>query len=447
MYLSPYLGCHNLLMGEGGGMRGVRRSAPGSRATPLELFYDLVFVFAFLHVTTATAGNPTARGLVQCLVLLALLWWCWSGFAVLGNLIRTDQGIVPAVGFVTIAAAFVLALSLPKAFVDRPGGLYGPLVFATCYFVVRVSETAIFLWIGRRNRDVRRRWQLLALPALLATALIVAAGLLPQRLFDGTAESVARLVCWIAALGVEYGAGLALRGTGWTVLSAGHWAERHGQIVLVALGETIIALGFSPSETAGLPLTWPVLFAAVLGVAVVAAMWWAYFDTLALGMEQTLHRTRDPDARAILARNAYSYLHLPVIAGIILFALGLKGLIHEGADPNTPSWGIPLPSLDLLALYGGVALYLLALIVLGRLMLGAPRWPTIGGILLLVALVPVAGSLPELIALGMLALATTLAVAAQTVIDSRRRAGVRQKAFEEQLAAEEEHTRWRGHHL
>lgn len=366
-------------MGEGGVTRGVRRSAPGSRATPLELFYDLVFVFAFLHVTTATAGNPTAQGLGQCLVLLALLWWCWLWFAVLGNLIRTDQGIVPAISFVTIAAAFVLALSLPKAFVDRPGGLYGPLVFATCYFVVRVSETAIFLWIGRRNRDVRRRWQLLALPALLATALIVIAGLLPQRLFDGTAESVARLLCWIAALGVEYGVGLALRGTGWTVLSAGHWAERHGQIVLVALGETIIALGFSPSETAGLPLTWPVLFAAVLGVAVVAAMWWAYFDTLALGMEQTLHRTRDPGARATLARNAYSYLHLPVIAGIILFALGLKGLIHEGADPNTPSWGIPLPSLDLLALYGGVALYLLALIVLGRLMLGAPAGPRSAG--------------------------------------------------------------------
>ena len=435
-------------MGQGGGTRGVRRSAPGSRATPLELFYDLVFVFAFLHVTTATAGNPTARGLVQCLVLLALLWWCWSGFAVLGNLIRTDQGIVPAVGFVTIAAAFVLALSLPEG-VRRPSR-----------WAVRSAGLRDLLLRGPGERDgdlpvdrppePRRASTLAAArPAGVRwpRRLIVVAGLLPQRLFDGTAESVARLLCWLAALGVEYGAGLALRGTGWTVLSAGHWAERHGQIVLIALGESIIALGFSPGETAGLPLTWPVLFAAVLGIAVAAAMWWAYFDTLALGMEQTLHRTRDPDARAILARNAYSYLHLPVIAGVILFALGLKGLIHEGADPTTPSWGVPLPSFDLLALYGGVALYLLALIVLGRLMLGAPRWPTIGGILLLVALVPVAGSLPELIALGMLALAATLAVAAQTVVDSRRRAGVRQMALEEQLAAEEEQTRWRGHHL
>ncbi|MEU8170994.1 low temperature requirement protein A [Micromonospora sp. NPDC049004] len=434
-------------MGEGGRTRGVQRSAPGSRATRLELFYDLIFVFAFLNVTTATAADRTVRGLVQCLVVLALLWWCWSGFAVLGNLIRTDQGIVPLVGFVTMAAAFVLALSLPKAFVDRPGGLYGPLVFAAGYFLVRVGETSIFLWLGRRNRDVRRRWRMLALPVVLATSLIVVAALVPQRLFDGAAEGVFRLALWLTALAVEYGAGLALRGTGWTVLSAGHWAERHGQIVLVALGEAIIALGLAPGGTAALPLTWPVLIAAVLGVAVAASLWWAYFDTLALGMEQALHRTRDPDARAAMARDAYTYLHLPVIIGVILFALGLKGLIHEGAAPHTPSWGVPLPGFDLLALYGGVALYLLALIVLGRWLLAAPRWPTIGGIVLLLVLVPVAGALPELFALALLALAAALAVGAQTVVDTRRRRRVRQVALEEQLAVEEEQTRWRGQHL
>lgn len=427
--------------------RGVQRSAPGSRATRLELFYDLVFVFAFLNVTTATAGNPTVRGVSQALVVLALLWWCWTGFAALGNVIRTDQGVVPLVGFVTMAAAFVLALALPKAFVDRPGGLSGPLVFATCYFLVRASQVSIFLWVGRRNRDLRWRWLLLALPVLLATSLIVTAALLPQRLFDGPAESLARLMCWIAAIIAEYGAGLTLRGTGWTVLSAGHWAERHAQIILVALGETIIALGLGPSGTAGLPLTWPVLIGAVLGIAVVAALWWAYFDTLASAMEQALHRTRDRAARAVLARDAYTYLHLPVIAGVILFALGLKGLIYEKADPSTPAWGVTLPGIDLLALHGGVALYLLALIVLGRRMLGAARWPTVGGVLLLVALVPVAGRLPELVALAVLAAAAVAIVGVQTVVDAPRRRQVRQVALEEQIAAEAEQTRWRGHHL
>ncbi|MGK5672232.1 low temperature requirement protein A [Micromonospora sp. URMC 106] len=427
--------------------RGIRPSAPGSRTTRLELFYDLVFVFAFLNVTTATAGNPTVRGLVQCLVVLALLWWCWSGFAALGNVVRTDQGVAPLVGFAASAAVFVLALTLPKAFVDRPGGLSGPVVFAICYFLVRASEVTIFLWLARADREVRRRTLPFVLPVPVATALLLTAALLPQRLLDGTAEQLFRLALWLVALGVEYGAGATLHGAGWTVLSAGHWAERHALIIMVALGESIIALGLGPGTTAGLPLTWPVIIAAVLGVAVVAALWWAYFDTLALAMEQALHRTREPRARAALARDAYTFLHLPLIAGVILFALGLKGLIYEGADPTTPSWGVPLPGFDLLALYGGVALYLVTLILLGRRVLGAPRWPSAAGVALLVALVPIAGRLPELVALAVLAVAIVAAVAAQTAVDTPRRRHVRQVALEEQVASEAEQTRWRGQHL
>ncbi|MGW4499778.1 low temperature requirement protein A [Micromonospora sp. NPDC004336] len=425
--------------------RGIQPSAPGSRTTRLELFYDLVFVFAFLNVTTATAGNPTVRGLVQCLVLLALLWWCWSGFAALGNVVRTDQGTAPLFGFA--AAVFVLALILPKAFVDRPGGLSGPVVFAVCYFLVRASEVTIFLWVARADRAVRRRTLPFVLPVLLATALLLAAALVPHRVSEGTAEQLLRLALWLAALGVEYGFGAALGGAGWTVLSAGHWAERHALIIMVALGESIIALGLGPGTGAALPVTWPVIIAAVLGVAVVAALWWAYFDTLALAMEQTLHRTRDRAARAALARDVYTLLHLPLIAGVILFALGLKGLIYEGAAPETPTWGVPLPGFDLLALYGGVATYLITLILLGRRALGAPRWPSVAGVALLGVLVPVVGRLPELVALAVLALAAVATVAAQTVVDAPRRRDVRQVALEEQLAAEVEQTRWRGHHL
>ncbi|MEU9508134.1 low temperature requirement protein A [Micromonospora sp. NPDC048170] len=427
--------------------RGIRPSAPGSRTTRLELFYDLVFVFAFLNVTTVTAGSLHVRGLAQCLVALALLWWCWTGFAALGNVVRTDQGIVPLFGFVTSAAVFVLALSLPKAFIDQPGGLQGPVVFAVCYFLVRAIQVAVFLWAVRTDPEVRRRIPMLALPFLVATGLILTAALVPQRLFDGSAEIAVRLALWLAALGVEYGAGLAQYRAGWMVLSAGHWAERHALIIMVALGESIIALGIGPGATAGLPLTLPVIIAAVLGITVVAALWWAYFDTLALAMEQVLHRTREPRARAGLARDAYTYLHLPLIAGVILFALGLKGLIYEVGDPATPQWGVPLPGFHLLTLYGGVALYLLTLITLGSRTLGAARWPSIAGVALLVALVPVAGQLPELVALAMLAVAAVLVVGAQTVVDAPRRRRVRQVALDEQLASEAEQTRWRGHHL
>ncbi|MEU8046096.1 low temperature requirement protein A [Micromonospora echinofusca] len=436
-------------MGDARGIRwprGILPSAPGSRTTRLELFYDLVFVFAFLNVTTVTAGSLDARGLVRFLVVLALLWWCWSSFAALGNVIRTDQGLTPLVGFTISAAVFVLALSLPKAFVDRPGGLPGPLVFAACYFLVRATQVAVFLWAVRSDGEVRRRMPVLILPLLVATGLILTAALVPQRLLDGGAEIGLRLTLWVGALAVEYGAGLAQHRAGWTVLSAGHWAERHALIIMVALGESIIALGLGPGPTT-LPLTWAVIIAALLGIAVVAALWWAYFDTLALAMEQVLHRTREPRTRAGLARDVYTYLHLPLITGVIMFALGLKGLIHEGADPATPTWGVPLPSFDVLVLNGGVALYLLTLIGLGSRTLGAARWPSIGGVALLVALTPVAARLPELVALALLALVAMLTVAVQTVVDAPRRRRVRQVALEEQLASEAEQTRWRGHHL
>ncbi|WP_406105096.1 low temperature requirement protein A [Micromonospora globbae] len=427
--------------------RAIQPSAPGSRATRLELFYDLVFVFAFLNVTTVTAGNPTPRGLAQCLVVLALLWWCWTGFAALGNVVRTDQGVVPLLGFATVGAAFLLAVALPQAFVDRPGGLSGPLVFAVCYFLVRASQVGIFGWVSRHDPALRRRWLVLAVPVVVATGLIIAAALLPQSALGVQVTVGVRLGLWTAALAVEYGLGVVLRGTGWTVVSAGHWAERHALIVLVALGESIIALGLGPGFVAGLPLTWSVVVAAIFGIAVVAGLWWTYFDTLSLAMEQTLHRTRERDTRLTLARDAYTYLHLPLVAGIILFALGLKGLLAEGTDPALPRQRVPLPGFDLLALYGGVALYLASLVALSRRVLARTRWPSVGAVGLLAVLIPVAAGLPELVTFGLLALATVAATVVQTVVDAPLRRHVRQVALEEQVASEVEQTVWRGRHL
>ncbi|MGN9808649.1 low temperature requirement protein A [Micromonospora sp. BQ11] len=424
--------------------RWIRPSAPGSRVTRLELFYDLVFVFAFLTVTTLTATHPTVRGLVQCLVVLALLWWCWTGFAALGNVVRTDQGIVPLVGFLTTAALFVLAVGMPQAFVDRPGGLPGPLVFAACYFLVRASQVGVLGWVVRADPRLLRHW---LLPLVVATVLIASAALVPQRLADEDVEVGVRLGLWIAALTVEYGAGLVRWSTGWVVVSAGHLAERHALIILVALGESIIALGIGPAYDTGLTLTWPVVSAGVLGIVVVASFWWSYFDTLAPAMEQALHRTRDPVARPRLARDVYTYLHLPLIAGIILFALGLKGHLAEAADPATPRWGEPLEAFEFFFLYGGAALYLLTLVALGRRALGTVRWPSVAVVAVLALLVPIAHGSPELIALAVLALALAVATGVQTLVDTPRRRHVRQVAREEQVAAEVEQTRWRGEHL
>ncbi|MER7460457.1 low temperature requirement protein A [Micromonospora sp. NPDC126480] len=423
----------------------MRPGAPGSRTSRLELFYDLVFVFAFLSVTTLTANQLTPANLYRCLLVLALLWWSWTGFARLGNAIRADQGLLPLIGVITIAATFLLVLSVPGAFVDRPGGLPGPLVFAASYFVIRMAQLAVFGWVDRSDPVERRRLLLRALFPAVATALLVVAGTVPASLADRPLAVALQLALWTIALLVEYVGGVTVARRWWVVLSAGHWAERHALIVLVALGESIIALGLGPKS--GLALNGPVAVAALLGILVVAALWWAYFDTLAFALEQALHHAREPAARLRMSRDVYTFLHLPLVGGIILFALGLKDLLAEGAAPGTPAWGEPLGAFWVAVFYGGVGLYLLSIAGCWLLALREVHRPLLITVVALAAVGPFVTPVPELVALAVLALITSAGIAWETVSENGRRRQVRQLALEEQLAAEAEQSRWRQRHL
>ncbi|WBC07184.1 low temperature requirement protein A [Micromonospora sp. WMMA1947] len=423
----------------------VRRSAPGSRTTRLELFYDLVFVFAFLSVTTLTASVLTPVNLYRFLLVLALLWWSWTGFARLGNAFRADQGVLPLVGIVTVAATFLLVLSTPSAFANRGGWLPGPLVFAGCYFVIRTAQLTVFAWADRADAARRRGLRIRFLAPTVATALLVVAGILPGRLAQERLAVALQLALWTLALLVEYLAGVILGRQWWVVVSAGHWAERHALIVLVALGESLIALGLGPKR--GLPLTGPVAVAALLGVVIVATLWWAYFDTLSFALEQAVHQARDPAARLRLARTAYTFLHLPMIAGIILFALGLKDLLAEATSPTTPAWGPPLGAFWAGILFGGVGLYLLSIAACWWLAERRVRPPLLVTVLLLVAAVPAVAPLHELNALVVLAVLTGAGVAWETRGENGHRRRVRQLALEEQIAAEAEQSHWRQRHL
>ncbi|MFR9777650.1 low temperature requirement protein A [Micromonospora sp. MS34] len=437
-------------MGNGVGGRWpnlVQRAAPGSRTTRLELFFDLVFVFAFINVTSLTATDPTPLKLYRGLLVLALLWWCWTGFARAGNAVRGDQGLLPVIGFVTVTATFLLVLSIPGSFVDTPGGLYGPLVFAGCYFVIRAVQLTVFAWVDWGD-PVRRRSLLprAALP-VTSTALLVAAGTVPQRLSDQTLAVVVQLALWTVALLVEYVGGVTLGRSWWVVLSAGHWAERHALMVLIALGESIIALGLGARFFTQLPLTLPVVVGAVLAIMVIATLWWAYFDTLAAAIEQTLHHARDPATRLRLTRDVYTFLHLPMIAGIIFFALTLKDLLAEAAQAGSPPWGVPLGGFWVSVFYGGVALYLLSIAGCAFLALHVVRRPLVVAVLVLVVAAPPAALLPELVALGLLAVITLVAVAAETMSEKGLRRRARRLALEEQRAAEVDLSRWRRRHL
>ncbi|WP_308163837.1 low temperature requirement protein A [Micromonospora sp. WMMB482] len=244
--------------------------------------------------------------------------------------------MLPLVGVVTVAATFLLVLSAPSAFEDLPGGLPGPLIFAGCYFVIRMAQLTVFGWVDRADLARRRRLLLRAALPAVATVLLVIAGTVPSWLPHERFAIPLQLSLWTLALLVEYVGGVTLARQWWVVVSAGHWAERHALIVLVALGESIIALGLGPKR--GLPLTGPVAVSALLGIVIVAALWWAYFDTLAFALEQKLHHARDEATRVRMTRDVYTFMHLPMVAGVILYALGLKDLLAEAADPESPSW-------------------------------------------------------------------------------------------------------------
>ncbi|MER7417844.1 low temperature requirement protein A [Micromonospora peucetia] len=428
------------------GTRRLAPGAPGAKVTRLELFYDLVFVFAFINVTNASAKTLGQGGLLGSLLVLALLWTAWTSFATLGNVVRADRGIMPLFGFAAMAVIFVASVSLPEAFTDKPSGLPGGLVFAGCYLVVRNLQLLALWYAIRDDPRLRPRWHRIAVPPFIIAALLLLAALTPQRLFAGDAQTAAQVGLWVLAIAVAFGMSQWNRFEGLTVVSAGHWAERHAQIVLIALGESIISLGVGPGLEAGLPLTWPIIGAAALGIAVIAALWWIYFDSRAIAGERALHRVHGP-ARIALARDAYTYLHLPMIAGTILFALGLKRILADIGDPTGAGLHERVGGLDAAVLYGGVALYFLAVLGFQLRTLHRVSRLQVFSLVVLVALIPVGAVLPPFGALTLLVVVIVLVATMDTVRYRHHRQFLRQEKFDEERALEAGETEWRRRYL
>lgn len=409
--------------------------------TRLELFYDLIFVFAFLNVTDLVSHDLTIVSAFSGLVVLALLWFCWTVFGALSNLVRTDHGVLPLFGFAIMAAVFVLALAIPQAFVEQPGSLPGSLVFAICYMIVRALTVTAFLFVfGTEHHSMWRR-VFVTVPPLLAAVLVGVATVLPQWL-EADFTLAIRLGFWIAALVVEYAVGLALPYARWSVVSAGHWAERHALIVLIALGEAVISLGLGPGRFEGLALTYRVIVASVLGIALIAALWWLHFDTLASAVEQALHGTRDR-RRIPLARDAFTYLHLLLIIGIVATALGLKLVLKEVAAPNVHPPRVP----TVIALYGGVALYLLAGAAIVLRTFRRLRPSNLVTVVLIGLLIVPASHVTPLFALGGLVVVCATLALVQRFTGASARARIKRAERLEEEAVEKAISDWRRWHL
>jgi len=345
------------------------------RVTALELFFDLVFVFAITQVTGFLADHQTWEGLLQGLLLLGALWWAWAGYAWLTNTLDPEEGAVRLAVFGSMAAMLIVALAAPNAF-----GSDGA-IFAVAYLIVRALHLVLYAIASRADPELLGAVIRFAPTAIVGPLLLLVAGFT-----DGTAQ----LAIWALALVLDYAGALVGGARGWRVAPE-HFVERHGLIVIIALGESIVAIGLG---AAGLPLDAGLVAAALLGVLIACMLWWSYFDWVAYIAQARLTEATGAE-RAALARDLYSYLHLPMVAGIVLFALGLKTTMAHVE--------LPLPPIPALGLCGGLALYLLAHVA-SRLRIGGGlgRGRPVATILL-VALIPVALVVPALVSLALVA--------------------------------------------
>jgi low temperature requirement protein LtrA len=367
------------------------------QVTPLELFFDLVFVFAMTQVTSLLADDPTWRGVLRGMLVLAALWWAWGVYAWLTSAIDIDEGGVRLVMLASIGAMLIVALAVPGAFGDDA------VLFGAAYLLVRLLHLVLSAVVARDDPDRRGALLRFVPTAIFGPSLLVLAGFL---------EGDERIVVWVIALAIDYLGPVVIGvGRGWQVAPE-HFAERHGLIILIALGESIIAIGVG----AGFDLDTGVIVAAALGIVVVSALWWLYFDVAAVFARRRLMQAKGLELHR-LALHSYSYLHLPMVAGIVLFALGLKttlGHVSEALD-TVPAVG----------LCGGAALYLLGHIAFlfrttGRVF----RRRTVGAVVL-VALVPATVAIPALAALALVSTVCSLVVAYEVLRYREARVRVR----------------------
>jgi low temperature requirement protein LtrA len=367
------------------------------QVTPLELFFDLVFVFAITQVTSLLADDPTWGGVLRGMLILAVLWSAWAVYAWLTSTLDVDEGGVRLTMLAAMGAMLGVGLAVPGAFGDDA------VLFGVAYLLVRLLHVVLSATVARDEPDRRGALVRFAPTEMLGAALILVAGFL-----DGDV----RIAVWVVAVAIDYlGPSVLGLGSGWRIAPE-HFAERHGLIILIALGESIIAIGVG----AGFELDAGAIGAAGLGIVVVSALWWLYFDVAAILARRRLVQTSGL-AQTRLAWQAYSNLHLPMVAGIVLFALGLKTtLVHPGDA---------LETVPAVALCGGAALYLLAHIAFlvrttGRVF----RRRTIGAVVLLV-LIPAAVAIPSLASLALVAAVCSLVVALEAILHREHRQQVR----------------------
>lgn len=359
------------------------------RVTPFEVFFDLVFVFAFTRITSFMSADLTPLALVRGLILLVLMWWAWSAYTWLGNQVRADVGPALVAGVAAMAAIFVVALVVPDAWRNAPGGVHEPLTLAVAYTAVRVLYVSTYL-AAAGDRALRRQLVTASVPILAGCVPFIAGALIGGR---------TQLVLWAATFFVDFAGGRLISSLGgYRVPSPAYFAERQRLVVIIALGESVAAVG---TGAVGAPVSVAILTVALLGFTLTVCLWLLYFRHIVPTAERRLGELAGPP-RAWLARDTGTFLHFPLIAGVIYIALGVEQVLAQVSISRIDQGDRPLYWLGLIALYGGAAVYLAAL--------AAIRWrstrtaPTarLAVFAIPLVLLPAAHAIPALAALGLI---------------------------------------------
>jgi low temperature requirement protein LtrA len=365
----------------------------------IELFFDLVFVFAFTQVTTLVLEDTSVEGFGRAALVFALVWWAWSAYAWLTDAIDVENVPTRLFIFGAMLGAFFMALAVPSAFTDEAAW------FAVAYFAVRVLQIALYLW-GVRHDPVQ-----LAAVARLAPWFLIAPTLV---LVGGFLDDSARTALWVASLAVDVtGTLFAARSAAGFMVAASHFAERHALIVIIALGESIVAVGLAAE---GLPEDTVYALAVTVALAGAAAAWWAYFDFVQIATERALGRAGEA-TRGGIARDVYSLFHYPIVLGIVFLAVAAKKTLSAPSEPLSDGGRA--------ALALGLSLFLLGFVLIRYRVIRRLAWERIGAAAAVVALVVALDEADALVVLTLSVLALVVALALEAARLREARAGFR----------------------
>jgi len=391
-----------------------RRASGAGRATTLELFYDLVFVFAITQVSHLLLNHLTWAGVGQSLLVLLVVWWSWNYTTWVTNELDPETIPVRLLMIALMLASLLMAVAIPQAFGDRA------LLFVGSYVAIQVGRHSFLTFAAAEPGTIERVRAGRILIWFVASGVFWLAG--------AFVEGPARVAFWLVALALDYGAPLVtfripglprVAPEAWSV-GTEHFTERFGLFIILALGESIVITGATTSE---LVLDTPRVVAFGMAFLATAALWWLYFSAVARIAQRHLELSKN---RTVLARDAYTYLHVVIVAGVIVSAVGDELVIAHPTEV--------LPGFEVTAVVAGPAIYLLAHALFRLRMAGSVSWRRLGGALACLVVGLIGAFVPALV-VGALLIAVLVAVIASEYVAAARRRARGEPSLVERLEA------------